>query len=59
MKTYIAVLNRKILYLRIRGPAHFQDWFNPGRNKFIPGVVTPLHTKRGFKSWAFLPWKEE
>jgi len=29
--------------------AHFQDWFNPGRNKFIPstarncpGVVTPL-----------------
>jgi len=34
----------------MRDPAHFQNWFNPGRNKFIPGtarncpdVVTPLY----------------
>jgi len=36
--------------LKHRDPAHFHDWLNPGRNKFIPGtarncpgVVTPLH----------------
>jgi len=36
----------------MRDPAYFQDWVNPGLNKFIPGtarncpgVVTPLRTK--------------
>src|SRR6218665_2911130 len=53
LKIYIAVLNRNIslglLQISIRDTAHFQEWLNPGRNKFIPGtarncpgVVTPL-----------------
>src|SRR6218665_3650607 len=56
LKTYIAVLNRNIslglILKNKRDPAHFQDWSNPGRNKFIPGtarncpgVITPLTLK--------------
>jgi len=48
-KIYIAVLNRKMSLGLMLKHAHFQDWFNPGRNNFIkntarncPGVVTPL-----------------
>src|SRR6218665_962743 len=41
------------MLLSTRDPTHFQDWLNPGRNKFIPGtarncpgVVTPLLKSR-------------
>src|SRR6218665_322488 len=57
LKICIAVLNRNIslglLQISIRDTAHFQEWLNPGRNKFIPGtarncpgVVTPLKWTR-------------